>query len=114
MFSYGVIASLMRVNVPALLPAQALLRTGALRYVGKISYGLYLYHYLILSLFGIAPFETETTGAGLTSVAEALVTTFLVASFSFRFIETPLLRVKDRLQARPRISNMRPVLSEAH
>src|SRR5262249_13688905 len=89
MFSFGTVAALTSGGTPFLSPAQSVLRIPALRYVGRISYGLYLYHYPILFLFGIAPYRAEATGADPKAILAALAATFLVAAFSFRFIETP-------------------------
>jgi peptidoglycan/LPS O-acetylase OafA/YrhL len=65
-------------------------------YVGQISYGLYLYHYVIL--FGLGFLTLDARGS--VSIAEfmlAVVLTFAVASFSFHVIETPFLRLKKRM-----------------
>lgn len=68
-----------------------------LRYVGTRSYGLYLYHLVILDL-GHA-FLKGALGAGadgLLGSLGAVVLVFLVAEASYRWIERPLLALKDR------------------
>jgi len=68
-----------------------------LRYLGKISYGLYVYHFPIvwfsgrIADFGIAPPLVKPLTALL-----ALLATILVASFSFHFLERPIIHLKDR------------------
>jgi peptidoglycan/LPS O-acetylase OafA/YrhL len=77
-----------------------------LAYLGRISYGLYIFHSLILYLV------FEKGGAGLTKVVRVLhlpegvrasvgtvvvlAATFVVAHLSFKFFERPFLRLKER------------------
>jgi peptidoglycan/LPS O-acetylase OafA/YrhL len=63
-------------------------------------YGLYLYHYLLLFLLGLALFQVFTTGTPAGSVALAAVVIVVTAALSYRFIEVPLLRLKDRIGRR--------------
>jgi len=76
--------------------ARAIAVSGPLRYTGKISYGLYLYHYPIFYLMGITESQTEDPVSVMTA-ATAIVLVFGVASISYRFIEAPLLRLKDKV-----------------
>ncbi|MCC6512042.1 MAG: acyltransferase, partial [Pirellulaceae bacterium] len=58
-------------------------------YLGRISYGLYLYHLPIYASWGLAQsgsFQTWLVGLG------ALVSTLIVAVVSFHFIESPLIQ----------------------
>lgn len=75
-----------------------LLQLKPLQYVGKISYGVYLYHKLV-------PFFTRYTAgkAGIhlpdNKIFQFVMFTVIaltVASLSWKFIEQPLLRVKER------------------
>jgi hypothetical protein len=63
-------------------------RLRLLHRVGRISYGLYLYHLPIYAAFGLAQ-----AGAGISPWRglAALLTTFVVASLSFRILEAPIL-----------------------
>jgi peptidoglycan/LPS O-acetylase OafA/YrhL len=73
------------------------LRNRALGYLGRISYGLYLYHNLILGLAQRATGSLELSPA---SVLVALAITLVVASLSWTFVERPLLALKDRFAYR--------------
>jgi peptidoglycan/LPS O-acetylase OafA/YrhL len=72
------------------------LRDRRLCYLGQISYGIYLYHYIILDLFA-----DHAAGLGLTNptVRDALVVGLSLgtAALSWRFVEKPILGLKDRL-----------------
>jgi peptidoglycan/LPS O-acetylase OafA/YrhL len=56
-------------------------------YIGRRSYGLYLWHYVWL---------TWLRGLGLAGVGLALVATLASAELSWRLVETPFLRLKRR------------------
>jgi peptidoglycan/LPS O-acetylase OafA/YrhL len=68
-------------------------------YIGKISYGLFLYHvpifYLGEKFKPATPFHLYASGL--------IVMTFVVASLSYEFVEKPFLRLKDRFDRRPAI-----------
>jgi peptidoglycan/LPS O-acetylase OafA/YrhL len=69
---------------------------GPLRYAGRISYGLYLWHFPIFVLL-------RPRLEGLPAVMEIAVATsisFAVASVSFFAVERPFLRLKRRFQPR--------------
>jgi peptidoglycan/LPS O-acetylase OafA/YrhL len=70
-----------------------------IRYTGKISYGLYLYHLPIISL-GLA-WKAHTPFHAVPYVIYAaglIVLSFAIAALSFEFVEKPFLRLKDRFQ----------------
>lgn len=75
-------------------PFTRVLELRPLRYCGKISYGVYLYHWPVLFLVA------GVLGYTFASGAIVLAITFLVAAASYRFIERPLLRLKDTLAPR--------------
>jgi peptidoglycan/LPS O-acetylase OafA/YrhL len=76
-------------------PLLAPLRRRRLCYVGSISYGLYLYHPLIFWVVGLARFALGFRGSVWVDVVR-VGACFAVASLSWRFIERPLLKLKDR------------------
>ncbi len=75
------------------LPAlRALLSWGPMVWVGKRSYGLYLWHYPIYGIF--ATFSMSRSAREVTE----LTLSFVVAAISFEVLEKPALRLKSRFQ----------------
>lgn len=72
------------------------LATRPLVLVGKVSFGMYLWHWLFTSPDG-----------GLAGFALAVVLTVAMAAVSYRYVERPFLRRKDRPWAEPS-ANRRP------
>jgi peptidoglycan/LPS O-acetylase OafA/YrhL len=77
-----------------------------MRYLGKISYGLYVYHFPVIWFvarirdFGV---NDEAIAKPLTLLI-SFPLVLLIASLSYRYIEKPILDFKDRwfsLRARP-------------
>jgi len=72
-----------------------LLRNRALIYLGKISYGLYVLHEF--GRFVSSRFIHPSTMAGLLAqMALSFTVTVLLAAASYRWLETPFLRLKER------------------
>jgi peptidoglycan/LPS O-acetylase OafA/YrhL len=68
-----------------------------LRYLGRISYGLYVYHYPIVWFAGrIADLGVEPPILKPLTALIALAGTILMASLSYSLIEHPVLNLKDR------------------
>ncbi|MEM9001375.1 MAG: acyltransferase [Bacteroidota bacterium] len=74
-----------------------LFSNGLMRYLGKISYGLYLYHYPILFWWGMTKTQLNDQPIGLVECILPLMTIFLVTLASYHFIERPLLVYKTKL-----------------
>lgn len=69
----------------------------ALRYLGKISYGLYVYHFPIVWFSGrIADLGVTPPLLKPLSALIALSATILIASLSFYFMERPIIDLKNR------------------
>lgn len=74
-----------------------LLEWRPLRYLGKISYGLYVYHFPILWFAGrIADFGIEPPLLQPLSALVAFIATVLAAALSFHLMERPITDLKDR------------------
>jgi peptidoglycan/LPS O-acetylase OafA/YrhL len=75
-----------------------LLENKTLTYLGKISYGIYVYHELCLLIsrhvFGG---YTKHASGYMMSWVSALCMTILFAALSYRFLESPFLRLKAKL-----------------
>jgi peptidoglycan/LPS O-acetylase OafA/YrhL len=92
------------------VPALRWLSSKPMVYLGKISYGLYLYHFACL-YFWRGAIEAMTASWGLDKGIMAIVTfvlallmTYVIAALSYRFIEKPFLRLKEKystVSARP-------------
>lgn len=64
--------------------------------IGKISYGLYLYHYVIFRFFDSACFHYNIQINEISSIILKFIITFLIAIISWNFIEKPLLTFKTK------------------
>jgi len=86
------------------------LELGWLKYLGKISYGLYVYHFVIIYFAGrINDFVPLTYEQNMMlSSLPALIVTILVSALSYKFIEKPILDLKDKFFS----SSSNPVTSE--
>ncbi len=78
-------------------PWGIVLRTGVLRGIGRISYGLYLYHYPIFRKVRMLADDPHAPGDG--AVAIGIVLTFAIAIGSYYVIERPLMRWGKRFRA---------------
>lgn len=91
--SAGILVSFLGVKNPVI-------RNPFLRYLGKISYGLYVIHMSLWLLVGYLLMESarryQTLGGRIEIAAPALVITIVVASLSYKWLETPFLRLKQR------------------
>jgi peptidoglycan/LPS O-acetylase OafA/YrhL len=92
---FSVAALAITVTLLALLgpasPATMLLRVKPLVWLGRISYGLYLWHWPVRGLvFG------KSTQPSATQIIAAVVLTLVITSLSFYLIELPFLRWKKR------------------
>jgi peptidoglycan/LPS O-acetylase OafA/YrhL len=68
-----------------------------MRYLGKISYGLYIYHLpIIWFALDIQELGLKESIVKPTATIIAFFGTLLIASITYRFMEKPLLKLKDR------------------
>ena len=85
-------------------PLGRLLAAHWLRYMGKVSYGLYLVHMpIFLAVTAVAHNRAFVSNSAvlnnLAGVAIEVLSAFLLASFSWRFLEMPILRLKSYFAA---------------
>lgn len=65
-------------------------------YIGKISYGVYVYHYIIFYIYKINIREFASSQYVEIIYLLLLAMIFAVSAISFQFFERPLLRLKNR------------------
>jgi peptidoglycan/LPS O-acetylase OafA/YrhL len=74
------------------------LELGWMKYLGKISYGLYVYHFVLIYFAGrindFVPLSYEQNQ--VVSAIPAFAATVLVAALSYKYIEQPILNLKDK------------------
>lgn len=75
-------------------PALGLLRLRALRYLGKISFGIYIWHQVLFSVFKAALLKVGVANPYL-RYGCYYVAAISVAAASWHFFESPILRLKD-------------------
>jgi peptidoglycan/LPS O-acetylase OafA/YrhL len=107
----GTLASIILVTGIVLAPMGTLTRLLSTRgpvWIGRRSYGIYLYHYpLALVFVGAHRFHgIESAGA----VAICIAASLLLAAASYRWIELPFLRLKSRVA--PGSKNAMPVVPD--
>jgi peptidoglycan/LPS O-acetylase OafA/YrhL len=68
-----------------------------LRYIGEVSYGIYLYHaFCFMAIDYVVHFHHTILG-GLEQIAVTTAVSLGVASLSYHLFERPILKLKDRL-----------------
>jgi peptidoglycan/LPS O-acetylase OafA/YrhL len=76
------------------------LSAGWLRYIGRISYGIYLLHYPLFILWArfidaLGFYRTHRLGGNLVAFVGQIALATIAASISWRFFEEPILRLKE-------------------
>ena len=74
-----------------------LLDRAPIRYIGRISYGMYLHDQIAVSLAG----RMVPGGPGLSLTVVAVAATIGLAVISYKFVEQPFLRLKPRFERAP-------------
>jgi peptidoglycan/LPS O-acetylase OafA/YrhL len=93
--AFGILINRVTYKIETLFLKQILNNKGLL-YIGKISYGLYLYHNFIPYFYNIEiPVALTPISIYLTQCLRML-TLISIASFSWFFVEKPILRLKNR------------------
>ena len=80
-----------------------------IRYLGRISYSLYLYQQITPDIVR----KVVPHAAGVFFVVMNSIVVIIAASFSYHFIERPFLRLKDRFIRKPERSESKPPVSAA-
>jgi peptidoglycan/LPS O-acetylase OafA/YrhL len=101
----AVVTGVVTGNTPAVL--ERILCSGWAVRIGRRSYGLYLWQYVILQAAealcahttGIYPAAGERRLAFAVILAAAIAVSFILTELSYRFVELPALRLKRRFHA---------------
>lgn len=83
-------------------PALRFLRRPRLVWVGQLSYGIYVYHYILMLLSDDIAQALGKGGRPFWREALTVAIVFVLASLSWRFVELPMLRLKSRFEYRRR------------
>lgn len=73
-------------------------KTKFLTFSGRISYGLYCYHGLVLTFFTILFKKVNYKAPDFIFFSLAFLFTYLLAIISFRYLESPFLKLKERFR----------------
>lgn len=96
-------------------PLVRLMRTHPLRWLGKVSYSLYIFHFPICMILYHGVFEDRFEGTlpeHLAFFAATLAVSGILAAATWRLIEAPILRLKRHFQVGPAPSTAtEPVVS---
>lgn len=69
-----------------------------LRYIGRISYGIYVYHVAIIYIMGkINPFDPDSPFHDVKLYLLELILIVVISSLSFYLLEKPIINMKDKL-----------------
>jgi peptidoglycan/LPS O-acetylase OafA/YrhL len=98
LLGFGIVGLVLcRQGSPGLWP----LRRPRLVRIGKLSYGLYMFHYVILCLSDDAAQGFGLGGRPFWREALTVIVIFGLAAISWRYFERPILALKDRFPYRP-------------
>lgn len=103
-FYFSVIGIVLSVKKDHLI--NKILKTKLLSYTGKISYGLYVYHPLIFSIFN----RTRITSNLVLDFIAKFTLAFLVSAISYSLFESPFLRLKKHFKYNRKLQPASPLL----
>lgn len=85
------------------------LRSRPLVWVGTVSYMFYLLHVMVIRIFAESPLLTShrALGRGL-QITGSLAATLALSALSWKYFESPILRLKSRFESSPRIGKKEP------
>jgi peptidoglycan/LPS O-acetylase OafA/YrhL len=77
---------------------RAFTTNGFVQYLGRISYGIYLFHLAVPTLLGIVLTRLTIRLPNVALFLSYLLITFVAAAVSYKYVETPFLRLKKRFE----------------
>lgn len=97
-FGYTIVAlgcTLVTISSQATVFDRSILASRPLRYLGKISFGIYIYHVLCIDLSRLA-FDALGVSSNSGQFGFGLLLTIAMAGISYEILEKPFLRLKER------------------
>ncbi|MES3019375.1 MAG: acyltransferase [Bacteroidota bacterium] len=91
----GALIAYLGVKVPD-FPLRSALNFSILQKLGVISYGIYLYHKPVPTFLDIIFYKTHVQAPGIVMLLLSFVITILLSYVSYRVLEKPFLKLKDR------------------
>ena len=67
--------------------------------LGRVSYGLYMFHWFFIEAFAVS--SANTLAARSSRATAALLATVIISVLSYRLFEAPFLRLKERFTRIP-------------
>lgn len=89
--SFSVVLACIAINGKHLTISR-ILASRPLSFIGRISYGVYMYHFPIFFYLGITPVSDTNAAIGRMILAYSVV--FISATLSYQYFEAPILRVR--------------------
>jgi peptidoglycan/LPS O-acetylase OafA/YrhL len=102
MLNLGTLSALVLVAFVLLVPDHPWVRPLSWKgpsWLGARSYGVYLYHYPLVGAVVFAPLFHFTGAQHFVAIVVGLLLTVLIAAASYRWVERPFLRLKERFSA---------------
>lgn len=90
-FPAGTLASMALLTGTLGIPVRA---ASVFTYLGRISYGLYVFHMLFIQAFGVI--DAHDPLSRIPRIVATFLATVAAAACSYRFLEQPFLRLKDK------------------
>jgi peptidoglycan/LPS O-acetylase OafA/YrhL len=99
---YSIIFGLLIFNLSYSKHVPATIDIAPMKFLGKISYGLYMYHWIVISMilhyFG-AYFQKNTNTSNIVLYIFVLGATIIVSTASYYLVELRLLKLKDKFNS---------------
>ncbi|UPT66733.1 MAG: acyltransferase [Sphingobacteriales bacterium JAD_PAG50586_3] len=96
---YALLFSISILNISTSDNAKINLDNGLFKFLGKISYGIYMYHWVVLALlfkYGIDYFKIQSIESNAVLYSTGIIGTIIIATLSYHLFELPFLKLKEK------------------